>query len=223
MRSTPRTQQGGTILAMRRSVASRWKEFSGSGNLNKPVIMLKLVTYRRPEMPLSLAWQIRSYVRIQWPYLDAPIHSPWDQSQLTESPLHFMLVDGELLVSHASVNWRSIRLDGEAFSVFGLSTVFTFPAYRKGGHAGRVVQAASDHVRALPGDVAMLFCAPALRSFYEGCGWIGIDSARILFGDRDQPSLKSDNLVMMLFISERGMAARIKFEHERVYVGPNTW
>ena len=185
--------------------------------------MPELLTYRRDQIPRDLAWQIRSYVRIQWPFLDAPQHAPFDASSQADEQMHFLLVDGGLLVTHASVNWRSIEHRGDSFSVFGLSTVFTYPAYRKGGHATRVVKAASDYIRTSQGDIAMLFCGPTLRDFYGKCGWQPADSARILFGQQLRPTLKNDNLVMMMFISEKGLAARKIFEKQDVYVGESTW
>jgi GNAT superfamily N-acetyltransferase len=175
-------------------------------------------------MPRDLAWQIRSFTRIQWPHLDSPARAWWDFTPRENNSIHFVLTDGDLLVSHASVNWRDVEHAGRTYNVFGLSTVFTYPAYRKGGHARRVVGAASDFIRqSQSADVAMLFCGQHLRAFYGACGWSPIDSARILYGDRAAPKLKDDNLIMMLFVSPGGIASRAIFEHGDVYVGPETW
>jgi len=50
-----------------------------------------------------------------------------------------------------------------------------------------------------------------------------MDSARILYGDRTVPKLKDDNLIMMLFVSPKGVASKEHFERDEVYVGPETW
>ena len=69
----------------------------------------------------------------------------------------------------------------------------------------------------------MLFCGQPLRAFYSECGWTPVESARIFYGERSNPMLKSDNLVMMMFVSQKGLAARGIFEAEEVYVGEGTW
>jgi predicted GNAT family N-acyltransferase len=142
---------------------------------------------------------------------------------VAESPMHFALVENQTLISHASVNWRNVEHRGETFNVQGLSAVFTFPAWRKGGHGKHVVQAASDFIRTSQADLAMLFCAQALRDFYKSCGWTPADKAKILYGEKLRPQLKHDNLVMMMFVSEKARDARGLFEREEVYVGESTW
>ena len=44
------------------------------------------------------------------------------------------------------------------------------------------------------------FCGQPLRAFYSACGWTPVDAAQILYGERTNPKLKTDNLVMMLFL-----------------------
>ncbi len=134
-----------------------------------------------------------------------------------------MLVDGELLISHAAANFREVEHRGERYVVGGLSTVFTFPAHRKTGAGREVVCAATEHLRQSDADLAQLFCGAPLRAFYTSCGWSPADAARIRFGDANAPTLKSDNLVMMMFLSDRGRAARETFKREDVYVGATTW
>jgi len=186
--------------------------------------MPELRTYRRHEIPTELAWQIRSFVRVQWPFLDTPEHPLWnDRPSPDDSPLHFLVAEGDLLLSHVCVNRRTLEQRDESFDVYGLSTVFTFPAYRKAGHALRAVRAASDYIRTSQADLAMLFCGQPLRKFYASAGWSAADKARILFGDKLRPQLKNDNLVMMMFLSEKGRAARNSFEKQDVYVGSSTW
>src|SRR5947208_307041 len=156
--------------------------------------MPELRTYRRHEMPRDLAWQVRSYTRMQWPFLDVTGSRWWDFTPRDDNPIHFVITDGDLLISHASVNWRDVEHRGQLYNVFGLSTVFTYPGYRKAGHAQRVVQAASDYIRKHAADVAMLFCGQPLRAFYSECGRTPVESARVFYGARSNPMLKSDNL-----------------------------
>jgi GNAT superfamily N-acetyltransferase len=185
--------------------------------------MIDLRRYRRDEVPPLLAAQIASYQRIQWPGLRDRNNRIWEWNDVNRDYMHFMLVDDEILISHASVNWRNVTVDGKTFSVWGLSSVFTYPAFRKGGFATRTVSAATDFMREGNGDVAMLFTGEHLINFYTAIGWEQTPAARIFYGDPNQPTQKTDNVIMMLFISDRGRAAREKFAREDVFVGPSTW
>jgi hypothetical protein len=86
-----------------------------------------------------------------------------------------------------------------------------------------VVRAASDFIASSDADVAMLYCGQALNHFYAGCGWTATPRARIFYGDPSAPKLKDDNLIMMMFVSDKGKAARRIFGEDDVYVGPATW
>jgi predicted acetyltransferase len=185
--------------------------------------MLELHDYPKPHVPRDVALQIRSYVRVQWPHIEG-----WSGDRLWDVPpgsaaRNFVLLDGEKLVSHAEANFRTIAHEGQSFNVGGLSSVFTYPAYRGTGCARRVVSAATEHLDRNGADLAMLFCGPSLRSMYASCGWEPIETARIRHGDPAAPTLHEGNLVMMRFISNKGRAARAAFEHELVYVGERTW
>ena len=53
--------------------------------------------------------------------------------------------------------------------------------------------------------------------------WAPMRTARVMFGDPQHPTLKDDNVVMMLFVSERGKRLRDALAQEPIYVGSNTW
>jgi len=180
-------------------------------------------SYLKHEVPRDLACQIASYVRIQWPFLLDRGNRLWDYSPRPDAPVHFLMLDDEVLISHASVNHRPVEVGHQTLNVYGLSAVFTYPAFRKGGFAQRVVRAATQHILSSNADVAMLFAGQPLRKFYTVCGWEPADSARIYYGEQENPTLKDDNLVMMLFVSEKGRAAREILQSQPVYVGKQTW
>jgi GNAT superfamily N-acetyltransferase len=185
--------------------------------------MVELKTYRRHEVPREMACQIRSYARIQWPYVHGRLNRIWDYTPAEDNPVHFLLVDEEVLVSHASVNHRPVEVGNDLLKVYGLSTVFTYPAFRKSGYAAQVVQAATDHIRQSDADLAMLFTGQPLRTFYTDCGWEPVDTAKIYYGEKENPTLKDDNLVMMLFVSPKGNRAQEILSRQAVYVGKQTW
>jgi hypothetical protein len=50
-----------------------------------------------------------------------------------------------------------------------------------------------------------------------------VDTAQILYGDPVSPTLKNDNLIMMMFVSETGTQLKPRISSEPVYVGEQTW
>jgi GNAT superfamily N-acetyltransferase len=182
-----------------------------------------LNSYPRHEVPDSIAMQIASYVRIQWPFIHGQSGQLWDRSPSPLRAVCFVLMEGEALVSHAQANFREIEFAGQKLVCGGLSTVFTYPDWRGTGLAKEVVRAGTEHIRENGADLAMLFCGERLRNFYTLCGWEAMDSAKIYYGDPAAPKLKDDNLVMMLFVSEVGKRLRERLGTEPVFVGPVTW
>jgi predicted acetyltransferase len=185
--------------------------------------MPELRIYPRHQVPRDLAILIRSYARIQGPYVQAQNKQIWDFTPRESNPLHFILFDNEVLISHASVKHRPVEFQDQTLNVYGLSTVFTYPAYRKTGHASTVVRAATQHIQNSDADLAMLFCGHPLRSFYSSHGWTPMDTAQVYFGDPQTPTLKDDNLIMMLFVSDNGHRAAQALKTQSIYVGPTTW
>jgi predicted acetyltransferase len=185
--------------------------------------MIELRTWPKHAVPREIATQIRSFLRMQWPFLNGQGNRIWDFAPRPGEPTTFALVDDEILVSHTEVNYRDVAFEGQVLKVGGLSAVFTYPAFRGTGCADRIVGAATDAIRASDSDLAMLFCGAPLENFYTSCGWSPMKTARVMYGERENPKLKDDNVVMMLFVSERGKKLRQTLEREQIYVGVSTW
>jgi len=185
--------------------------------------MIELRTYPKHAVPREIAAQIRSFIRMQWPFLNGQQNRIWDFAPANGEPTTFVLVDDEILVSHTEVNYRPVEFAGQTLKVGGLSAVFTYPAFRGGGHARRIVSAATESILNSDADLAILFCGGALENFYSACGWTAMKNARVLYGARESPQLKDDNLVMMVFVSARGKALRDTLDREQIYVGAKTW
>src|SRR5437762_2382583 len=101
-----------------RRLSRQWHGFATGGKLRvRSCTMPELKSFRRHEMPRDLAWQIRSFTRIQWPHLDSATRAWWDFTPRENNSIHFVLTDGDLLVSHASVNWRDVEHAGTAYDV----------------------------------------------------------------------------------------------------------
>ena len=182
--------------------------------------MPELQAYLKHEVPRDIACQIRSYIRVQWPQLNPGLTKIWTPPPgFPLDRMTFVLVDGELLISHAEVNFRTLSHRGETFEVGGLSAVFTYPAHRGSGAGERVVRAATDYLAASKADLALLFCGDRVRSLYERLGWQQLPGLCVTSGEDRKPF--TEYHVMAMLISPRARAH--DFTSEPFHVGPGTW
>ena len=186
--------------------------------------MPELQSYLKREVPREIAIQIRSGIRFVWPQLNAGITTLWKPPPVDSMERRtFVLMDDELLVSHAEATIRDVSHRGQDFKVGGLSAVFAYPNYRGSGAGERVVAAATDFLRQSSSDFALLFCGERVSSMYKRLGWEREDRMRIHFGDKANPKTYQDGLLMGLFLSQRARDAKPQLEGSPLYVGPNTW
>jgi hypothetical protein len=185
--------------------------------------MPQLQSFLKHEVPRDLATQIRSGIRMIWPGLNPGVTKIWSPLQGAPSDrMTFVLVEDELLISHAEVNFRKLDLKGNAYEIGGLSAVFTYPSHRGTGAGEQVVRAATGYLAQSKADLALLFCGERVQSLYARTGWTLVPNARVLFGDKSNPTLEKC-LTMALTITDSGRRARAVFESQAVYVGPSTW
>jgi nodulation protein A len=174
------------------------------------------------ELPDHLRGQILSLIRIEWQD-DAGDYLGPEALPEAWHPSHVVGTRGDAILSYAGVVWRDIEHAGEVFKTYGLSSVFTFPAVRRRGLGGRIVQRATSWIRqAGDGDIAVLFTAPGIEPFYERCGWRAMPATQFLIGDRAAPQVH-DTVAMMLFLSAKGRLHQSAFADARVYVGVDPW
>mgnify|MGYP001774082690 CR=1 FL=1 len=178
--------------------------------------------YPGPMLPPSIKCQILSFIRIKWWWIFQGEHRFWDYTEKATHPVNVVLIEQELVVSHAEINRRMIEHTGQTFNAYGLSAVFTYPAWRKAGYGRQVVEAATHYIEETDADVAMLFCLPNLVGFYQRCGWEHVEKS-VLYGDPHQPTVDEEETLMMRFVSERGKLARSSFLDQAVYVGQRKW
>ncbi len=190
--------------------------------------MISLRSFLKHEVPAYIACQIRSYLRIQWPDLNP------EQTAIRETPagvpldrMTFVLVDGELLISHAEVNFRVVEVAGVRHRLGGLSGVFTYPAHRRSGAGQRVVFAASEYLRSSGVEFALLFCGEPVKSIYLQTGWEHLPDLRVTYGDPLSPTKYEEaspaGLVLTLFSSEPRAGLREELCARSTYVGTTTW
>ncbi|MEO6434765.1 MAG: GNAT family N-acetyltransferase [Tepidisphaeraceae bacterium] len=181
--------------------------------------MPELQFYRKLDVPRDIALQIASAVRFIWPNFFGKTPPLWESTPYPNDCLHFVLTEGDILISHAIVSARTLAHSGETFNVYGLSSVFCYPSHRGGGFGEQVVAAATDYIRKQPdADLALLFCGERVKSLYLRQRWQHLPDLQIHFGD-DKPF--NDGHVLTLFVSDRARAH--DFTNQPFYVGANTW
>jgi GNAT superfamily N-acetyltransferase len=179
-----------------------------------------LRAYRKPDVPREIAIQIASYVRVQWPGITGRRTPLWEGTIYPPQGLHFVLSEGDVLISHAMVASRWLEHRGERFHVFGLSSVFCYPTHRGSGFGEQIVAAATEHIRQQhDADLALLFCGERVKSLYTRHSWQNLPGLKILFGEDNREF--NDGHVMTLLLSERARAHN--FTAEPFHVGPYTW
>ena len=184
--------------------------------------MPELLTYTAGELPPHIKCQITCFLRVQWPWIfeDNPF---WDYFEGKDAHrASVVLVEKDVVISHAEVNYRELDHKGASYKVYGVSAVFTYPAFRKLGYGRELMAGVTAHIDATDADVAMLFCLPERMNFYAASGWEWIDTS-IHYGRKDDPQTDEIGRLMMRFVSPEGQAARLDFEQAPVYVGGFTW
>ena len=181
--------------------------------------MPKVLSYRHHEFPTHLNWQALSFMRVEWPFIfggqDKLRKETYDAGS---RPVHFAVSQEGVLISYAALIRTRLEHAGVTYEAHGLGNVFTFPSFRGEGHASRVVGAATEHVlKSGEADVAALFCEAGLREFYSRAGWEPMEGATTFTGAVDFPE-PCEALRMMLFVSEKGVAAREAFEGVPLYI-----
>ena len=168
--------------------------------------------------------QIASAVRFIWPAFFGKKAPLWESTPYAEDGLHFVVTEGDMLISHALVSSRKLEHRGETFNVYGLSSVFCYPSHRGSGLGEQVVTAATDYIRKQDdADFALLFCGERVKSLYLRQGWEHLPELKVTYGDNQT---YGDGYVLTLLISERARAhARAhRFDEDHpLYVGRNTW
>lgn len=176
--------------------------------------------YPAEQLPDPIKYQLLAYVRVEWWWVFQGKNRLWDYTRKSTHPVYAVIVEQDVLIAHAEVNWRWLEHGGKRYKVYGLSAVYVAPSFRKEGFGKMVVREATDWIKQQPdADISMLFCLPELKGFYESCGWTLMDKTPVHYGAAENPTLLDDELLMMLFMS----SSLTGFENTPVYVGGFTW
>ena len=179
--------------------------------------MPTLTVYEQKDFPSVYNWQAIAFMRCEWPsifqgdilYLSTPYPPEWE-------PVHFVLAEGDSLLSYATLMKRSISHAGREYSIHGFGNMFTFPPYRKQGYGQKVLHTASEFIQQSSVDLGILFCDKSLESYYAREGWSATKSPTYL-GYPEEHSLYEPSR-MMLFVSDKGKAARTDFDNSALHL-----
>ena len=173
--------------------------------------------YSQTDFPAILKWQALAFMRVEWPYIFED-----DERFLTETyppalePIHFVVTEGETLMSYAAVIHTTMEHASHTYKVCGFGNMFTFPPYRGEGHGRKVLQMATDTIIQSDLDLAILYCEPKRTAFYEHAGW-AITHSPTRFGNETKYE-DHDEERMMLSLSDKGKQGRADFDTHPVYV-----
>lgn len=149
-----------------------------------------------PELPLWLKHQLLAAVRIEWWWVFQGDQVYWDYTDKPTRPRYVVLTAGEVLLSFAEINRRTLVNADAPYTVDGVSAVYTFPAVRRQGYGGKVIAGATAAIDRGDADLALLFCLPALVPFYARAGWMQCER-QIVAGPDDAKTLITDEVALV--------------------------
>jgi GNAT superfamily N-acetyltransferase len=180
--------------------------------------MPDLAVYPQSDLPEVLKWQALAFIKTEWPF----VFSGEDQF-LTEPcppdlyPVHFVATEGDSLIGYASIFRLNIDHAGTSYEIYAFGNMFTFPPYRKQGYGKRILNLATDFIKNSEVDAGTLFCESNVEPFYQACGWQTAGApARI--GTPDDYKQHDHILTMNLYVSEKGLQGKSKFDEQPLYV-----
>lgn len=185
--------------------------------------MVEQLFFAHDDLPPELKCQILSFLRVTWPEGFTGPNRLRDWISRPEfHPVHFMLVEAGVLIAHTEVLRKALDHAGVTYKAYGLSGVFTYPAFRGQGFGEQVIRAGTAYIDASDADIGIFQCEPRLAPFYSRAGWTAIPGATTLVGDPAAPEV-SDELLMMRFLTPKGERGRPAFATEPFYFGDVTW
>ena len=188
-------------------------------------MMVEQYMYTSADYPADLKCQTLSFLRVHWQegFIGSNRLRDWITKE-ADHPIHLVLVEAGILISHTNVVWKYLEHDGILYKTYGLTSVFTYPSFRSQGYGSRIVAAGTAYIGESDADIAMLHCDPGLRDFYVRHAWVPMEESTTYLGTRHKPVLVDDEILMMQFISPKGRDGKISFERQPVYFGSDsTW
>lgn len=179
--------------------------------------MPTLSIYKQQDFPSAYNWQAIAFMRCEWPsifqgdilYLSAPYPPEAD-------PIHFVMAEGDSLLSYATVMKKKISHAGRPFTIQAFGNMFTFAPYRKQGYGRKILNAATELIQQSDSDAGILFCDTSLEKYYAAEGWQTTPGPTYVGGPHEQSLYEP--LRMMIFVSDKAKAVQAELETSPVWV-----
>jgi GNAT superfamily N-acetyltransferase len=187
--------------------------------------MVELLTFKSAEFPEHLKWQALSFLRMNYPdgFKGEDRLRDWVTRE-EDHPVHIVLVEDHILLSHTNVVWKYLEHDTETYKTYGLTGVFTYPPCRGQGYGTQVIAAGTAYIQKSDADLAMLYCDESLHDLYANQGWRHMDRSTSYIGTKEEPELVDDEILMMLFISPKGQHGEAAFKSKPIHFALDyTW
>ena len=184
--------------------------------------MVQQHIFENKRLPDHFKCQVLSFQRIVW--WEGFIGKNRLRNWITKEEMHpvsFLLEEEGILISYVEVVWKYLEHRDEKYKVYGLTGVFTYPAFRKQGYGLQLLKTAKKYIEE-KSDADLVMFHSSTRGFYEKAGFIPMETIETLVGDPNNPK-KSKDTAFMLFLSDKGKAAQKDFETQPVYFGEETW
>jgi GNAT superfamily N-acetyltransferase len=179
--------------------------------------MPTLTIHPQNTFPALYKVQALAFMRCEWSSIFQGDNLYMSQTYPPElNPVHFVMAEGDTLLSYATLLRRSITLDGTDFDLHGFGNMFTFAPFRKKGYGSQILRSATDYIRRNGADVAGLYCDPSLEAYYAKEGWTTTHGETRLGGPEKYHVYEP--IRMMLFVSEKGQASQADFNRLPVYL-----
>jgi GNAT superfamily N-acetyltransferase len=173
--------------------------------------------YRDHELPPVLKWQALAFMRVEWPFVfQGPGRYAANTYPPELDPVHVAASEGDALLSYAAAIQLTLTHASERYAVYGFGNMFTFPPYRREGLGRAVLDQASRFIRESGVDLGLLFCDQALAPFYAASGWVPVQAPTYVGPAGHQH--RHDALTMALYVSDRGMQGRDRFDAQPLSV-----
>jgi GNAT superfamily N-acetyltransferase len=176
------------------------------------------------ELPDKYKWQILSFLRLNWPdgFTGENEERDWINNPIDESMHVIISTEKDVLISYCGVVHKNLEHNGINYVCYGMTGVMCYPPYRGKGYGKMVVEKATEILQQSDADIGMFHCDSDLCEFYKKSGWEPVEVAVTLVGDKNKPE-KSEELMMMLFLSDKAKAHKKDFETIPLYFGEDTW
>ncbi len=175
------------------------------------------------DLPPLIRQQILDFLRMFYPggFTGANQFRDWTSTP-EDHPRHIVMLESERVISHAEVVWKYLDHNGVHYKAYGLSSVLTYPEFQRQGYGNQVIAAGTEYITKTDADLGLFHCEPELTDFYGRYGWEAMPSAQTLIGDPQHPTV-SEELLMMLFLTDKAKSHRTDFETLPFYFGESTW